>query len=74
MPEFNDIPGTPEEWMQRATSDLALAKIPLPEDVMLEVLCYHAQQAAEKSIKAVYLFHRWSFRYSHDIDFLLVGL
>ena len=44
--------GTPRDWLRHARSDLSLARIPLPENVLLETLCFHAQQAAEKSIKA----------------------
>jgi HEPN domain-containing protein len=37
-------------------------------------LCFHAQQAAEKAIKAVYQHHDWVFRYVHDIGVLIAGL
>jgi HEPN domain-containing protein len=40
------------EWINRARSDLALARAK-PEGVYLEDLCFHAQQAAEKAIKAL---------------------
>jgi HEPN domain-containing protein len=46
-------PGSPEEWLRYAQSDLKLASITLPSGVLLEALCFHAQQAAEKAIKAV---------------------
>jgi len=48
------IPGSPSDWLRRARSDLALAKAPLPSGALYEDLCFHAQQAAEKAIKAVY--------------------
>ena len=35
-----------------ATSDLLLAGIEAPEGVLLDALCYHAQQAAEKALKS----------------------
>ena len=47
-------PGTPKDWLARAQGDLALAQISLPEGAYYEDLCFHAQQAAEKAIKAVY--------------------
>jgi HEPN domain-containing protein len=53
MPSNNDIPGTPQEWLTRAKSSLALAKVEKPEETVWEDLCYNAQQAAEKAIKAV---------------------
>jgi HEPN domain-containing protein len=37
-------------------------------------LCFHAQQAAEKALKAIYLDRGWTFRYVHDLEELLTGL
>ncbi|MCH8838155.1 MAG: HEPN domain-containing protein [Candidatus Marinimicrobia bacterium] len=34
-------------------SDLNLARLSQPDGVLLEDLCFHAQQAAEKALKAV---------------------
>lgn len=45
----------PDEWLRHARSDLALAQTPPPPGVLLQLLCFHAQQAAEKAIKAVIL-------------------
>ncbi len=66
--------GLPSDWLRRARSDLALAKAPLPTDVLYADLCFHAQQAAEKAIKAVYRARRYGFRYTHDLSELLDGL
>ena len=74
MPRADVIPGSPEEWLLRARSDLALARVALPEGGLLEDLCYHAQQAAEKAIKALYRNYGWPFRYVHVIEELLSGL
>lgn len=74
MPKGRPIPGTPEQWIARAKSDLAVARMTLPEDACYEELCFHAQQAAEKAIKAVYQLHAWEFPYIHDLDELLDGL
>jgi len=70
----NRRPGTSEDWLVRANGDLALAKVPLPEGAFYEDLCFHAQQAAEKAIKAVYVECGLVFRYIHDLDELLTGL
>jgi HEPN domain-containing protein len=51
-----------------------LAKVPLPIGVLYEDLCFHAQQAAEKAVKAVYRVKRHEFRYTHDLSDLLAGL
>ena len=67
-------PGSPSDWIARARGDLALARAPLPEGGFYEDLCFHAQQAAEKALKAVYLHHGWLFRYVHDLEELVSGL
>jgi len=64
-------PGSPEDWMRRAHSDLQLAKISRPPGVMLESLCFHAQQAAEKALKAVLISLRIPFAKTHSIRMLL---
>jgi len=51
-----------------------LAKVPLPEGARYEDLCFHAQQAAEKALKAVYQRHGWTFHYTHDLGELISGL
>jgi HEPN domain-containing protein len=40
--------------LAHARSDLTFARLPLPEGAFYEGLCFHAQQAAEKALKAVY--------------------
>jgi HEPN domain-containing protein len=63
-------PTDPREWLNRARSNLALAKNDaigvFPED-----LCFEAQQAAEKAVKAVFVHRGVSFPYIHDLDQLL---
>ncbi|PSQ94091.1 MAG: DNA-binding protein, partial [Bacteroidetes bacterium QH_2_63_10] len=44
------------------------------EGVLSETLCFHAQQAAEKAIKAVLLAEERSFPYTHDLQQLLERL
>ena len=47
-------PDSPEAWLTRARSDLALAQAALTvEHVLLEDACFHTQQCAEKAIKAL---------------------
>jgi HEPN domain-containing protein len=58
------------EWIRRARSDWALARAK-PKGVYLEDLCFHAQQAAEKAIKALLIRHRIQFPYIHDLAKLL---
>ncbi|MBN2090124.1 HEPN domain-containing protein [candidate division KSB1 bacterium] len=74
MPLRKNIVGSAADWLARAKGDLALARIQLPEDAFFEDLCYHAQQAAEKAIKAVYVYRQIKFNYIHDLSELLNGL
>ena len=60
----------PREWLNRARSSLALAKNRVPE-AYLEDLCFQAQQAAEKSIKALMMKRGLDFPYIHDLARLL---
>lgn len=63
-------PDDPREWMNRARSNLVLAGEP-KQGVYLEDLCFDAQQAAEKAIKAVMLARGVDFPYVHDLAHLL---
>jgi HEPN domain-containing protein len=51
-----------------------LASIALPPGVLYSELCFHAQQAAEKSLKAVLIQHGIEFRKVHDLDYLITLL
>ena len=64
---------SPAEWIRYAKSDLALSKGPTSLDVMLEMLCFHAQQAVEKSIKAILIAKSIPFPRMHHLD-ALIGL
>lgn len=68
MPRPDDIPGSPDDWLRYAESDLALARMSRPEGVLWEHFCFHAEQAAEKAIKGVLLSLGVGFRYVHDLD------
>ena len=63
-------PDDPREWLNRARSNLALAKSLVPE-AYLEDLCFEAQQAAEKAIKAVLMRRGIEFPYVHNLALLL---
>ena len=72
------VPGSAEDWLRYASSDLELARIEKPEGVWLENLCFHAQQAAEKTLKAVLVFLEIHYPTTHNIrtliDFLPDGI
>jgi HEPN domain-containing protein/predicted nucleotidyltransferase len=63
-------PTDPREWLNRAKSNLEGAAHAAP-GVYLEDLCFDAQQAAEKAIKAVFIHRGETFPYIHDLDRLL---
>ena len=66
-------PDDPREWLNRARSNLARAKSRIP-DAYLEDLCFDAQQAAEKAIKAVMIRRGIDFPYIHDLARLMMTL
>ena len=66
-------PDDPREWLNRARSNLALAKAKR-KGVYLEDLCFDAQQAAEKAIKALLIKVDVDFPYVHDLAELLTLL
>jgi HEPN domain-containing protein len=63
-------PDDPREWLNRARSNLTHARVAHP-DVYFEDLCFNAQQAAEKAIKALLLHRGVPFPYIHDLTELL---
>ena len=66
-------PDDPREWLNRARSNLALAKARIPE-AYLEDLCFEAQQAAEKAVKGLLVHKHVEFPYIHDLARLLTLL
>ncbi|MEK7398467.1 MAG: HEPN domain-containing protein [Candidatus Poribacteria bacterium] len=66
-------PDDPREWINRAYSDLAIAKAVI-DKAYIEDLCYHTQQAVEKAVKALLLKYDVEFPYVHNIAQLLTLL
>ena len=64
-------PSDPRAWLVRARSNLLLAQKSQRQGVMLEDLCFNAQQAAEKALKAVCLHTGQDFPKTHSITRLL---
>ena len=71
MPRKEIQKGAPQEWITFAKSDLKLAKAGRVGGVLLSSLCFHAQQAAEKAIKAVLVLKRKEFPPTHNIKVLI---
>ena len=57
--------------MRFARSDLAVARSVHDADVLMETLCFHAQQAVEKSLKAVLLARSVAFPHTHNLRILM---
>jgi HEPN domain-containing protein len=60
-------PDDPGNWLARAHSNLLLAESGRREGVFLEDLCFEAQQAAEKALKAVCVFSKVEFPKTHSL-------
>ena len=70
-PECRDASDA-HEWLRRARSNFARAAAdPGHPDILLEDLCFDAQQAAEKAIKAVLVHRGIRFPKTHAIAELL---
>lgn len=73
MKKKRPSPDDPFEWLRRARSNLLRAQSKI-EGVYLEDLCFDAQQAAEKAIKAVLISRSIYFPYIHDLAELIAIL
>lgn len=61
-----------KQWIQKGDHDLGTAKITfqsIPE--YLDTVTFHCQQAVEKYLKAYLISKSVTFRYSHDLIYLL---
>jgi HEPN domain-containing protein len=62
----------PAEWLRKAENDITSARVILAADQgCLDVVCFHAQQAVEKVLKAHHIVQGIPFRKIHDLDILL---
>jgi len=64
-------PGSPTSWLRFARSDLAVARQKPGAEVLPETLCFHAQQATEKTIKAVLVHVGVPVPKTHNIERLV---
>jgi len=64
-------PGSPQSWLRYAKADLSIVRSPKSEDGLYEILCYHAQQSVEKSLKAVLIHLGIEFPKIHLIEKLI---
>jgi HEPN domain-containing protein len=61
-----------QEWLTRAEHDLRVAQYLLTmDDPPPESVGFHAQQCAEKTLKAYLTLHRVPFERRHDLNYLI---
>jgi HEPN domain-containing protein len=63
-----------KNWLYRANEDIAVVDNLFNTDVAFysSTICFHAQQAVEKFLKAFLVFNNVDFPRTHDVDFLLI--
>jgi len=57
--------------LKKANNDLTAAKATLSTGEALDAVCFHAQQAVEKSLKAILALHEVVYPWRHDLGELL---
>lgn len=61
-----------QEWMKKAENDLKSAQVLLAADeALLDTACFHAQQVAEKALKALLTAQGIAFSKTHVLLFLV---
>jgi len=60
-------------WLFRANEDIAVIEklFESEPELYASTICFHAQQAVEKFLKAFLVFHNIDFPKTHDLDYLL---
>jgi HEPN domain-containing protein len=61
-------------WMDRAKSSLIISKTRYDENVFYEDLCFQAQQAVEKALKALLIFYKVDPEKTHNLVALIKEL
>ncbi len=61
-------------WLRYAREDLEIAQSIIDNEQAMRAACFHAQQCAEKAIKATYVFLQTGFRKTHDLELLCRNL
>jgi HEPN domain-containing protein len=62
-----------EKWFKKAENDLlTIRNNMVSEEVPIDVCCFHAQQAAEKYLKAYLVSKNSSFPKTHDLQVLII--
>lgn len=60
------------DWLSRADEDILIAELAIKNDGPPNLICFHAQQAAEKCLKAFLSYREFTVRKVHDLPTLIV--
>lgn len=75
MSENEEALAVAREWMAKADNDLKSAAYLLKiKDCPTDAVCFHAQQCAEKYLKALLVAHGTTLRKTHDLEELVALL
>ena len=64
-------PGSADDWLRRARSNMKRATFEVKEGTLYEDFCFDAQQAAEKALKAVFVALGLDFPFTHNLARLI---
>jgi HEPN domain-containing protein len=60
------------QWIEKAEHDLIAAKLIIEhQPIILDVACFHCQQAVEKYLKTFLIFKKEDFPRTHNLDLLI---
>ena len=62
------------DWLERASEDIRAAEVLLAEGGLANVVCFHAQQAAEKFLKGFLAHHQHNVRKVHALESIVADL
>jgi HEPN domain-containing protein len=70
MPKRENVSLVVREWVEKAENDLknAAHTLLMNEDCPTDTVCYHAQQCAEKYLKALLVANNIPFPKTHDLE------
>jgi HEPN domain-containing protein len=59
------------QWIEKAEHDLIAAKLIVEhQPIILDIACFHCQQAVEKLLKTLLVFKKEEFPKTHNLDLL----
>jgi HEPN domain-containing protein len=65
---------TAYNWIKSANNDIKLVERELKfvdEEILVNIICFHCQQAAEKLLKAFLIYHQIEFPRTHNLEILI---